>query len=126
MRHTRHTHRALAASFVVTFAGGCDSKATQPAAAPTVDVGPAVPASAPTSAPAAAADSAAIAPSPSVSSTATTLPPAPSVGHVAYNGDGTCTWRPDISNLRRLGGGRIMVNPPPPRRVQCPPSDGGP
>jgi hypothetical protein len=38
--------------------------------------------------------------------------------------DGTCTWFPDRSGVRSPSG-RVFFNPPPPRKVQCPPGDGG-
>jgi hypothetical protein len=122
----RHARRALAASFVVTFAGGCDSTSSQPPAAPTVDVGPApVPAAVSASASAAPADGAAAAPAPSDSGTVAALPPAPTVGRIMHNADGSCTWFPDRLAGRPPGGGRVIVNPPPPHKVQCPPGDGG-
>jgi hypothetical protein len=34
-------------------------------------------------------------------------------------------WFPDRTAIRPPGPGRVFFNPPPPRRVQCPPGDGG-
>lgn len=119
----RARKKALAASFVVTFAAGCDSKPSQPPAAPTVDVGPS-PSPAAASAPAAPTDSAAAA-SPSASTAIAALPPAPPSGRVERNADGTCTWFPDRPIIRP-GPGKVILNPPPPHAVQCPPNtDGG-
>jgi hypothetical protein len=118
----RKGRRALAASFVVTFAAGCDGKSTQPPAAPTVDVGNA-PVPAPASASAAAAPSGSVS-APADSVAASALPAAPSTGHVKREDDGTCTWFPDRSGVRSPSG-RVFFNPPPPRKVQCPPGDGG-
>ncbi|HEX8794670.1 MAG TPA: hypothetical protein VF765_27175 [Polyangiaceae bacterium] len=122
----RARKKALAASFVVTFASGCDSKPSQPPAAPTVDVGPSPsPAAATASASAAPADSTASG-SPSGSTAVAALPPAPPGGRVEQNPDGTCTWFPD-RHVNRPGPGKVILNPPPPHAVQCPPpsSDGG-
>jgi hypothetical protein len=113
--------KALAASFVVTFVAGCDSKPSQPAAAPTVDVGPS-PSAATASASAAPTDSTASA-SPSASTAVAALPPAPQGGRVEHNPDGTCTWFPDRPIIRP-GPGKVILNPPPPHPVQCPPSSG--
>src|SRR5581483_9364797 len=117
----RARKKALAASFVVTFASGCDSKPSQPPAAPTVDVGPS-PAPASASASAAPADSTAGA-APSASVAVAALPPAPEGGRIQHNPDGTCTWFPERPIIH--GPGRVILNPPPPRRVQCPPGDDG-
>lgn len=117
--------KALAASFVMTFAAGCDSgKTTAPAAAPTVDVGlPPVPS--PMPGPVASGAPSVQAPSPE-SSTAQAAPlPAPSVGRVVRRDDGTCIWYADV-HCPRMANGRVMpCNPPPPRHVQCP-EDAGP
>ncbi len=122
----RHTRKALAASFVVTFAPACDSTPSQPPATPTVDVGPApVPAAASAIASAAPAGSDAGASSPDDAGAVGLLPPAPSVGHVLRNPDGTCMWFPERPANRPPGPGRVFFNPPPPRRVQCPPGDSG-
>ena len=117
----RARKKALAASFVVTFAAGCDSKPSQPPAAPTVDVGPA-PSPAAASASAAPADSTAAA-SPSASTEMAALPPAPQGGRLQRNPDGTCMWFPERPILH--GPGRVILNPPPPHRVQCPTTDDG-
>ncbi len=124
----RRSRKALAASFVVTFAGACDSKPTQPAAAPTVDVGPTpVPAagasplySTDASATSGSADSAVDA-----SSAVAAFPPAPSTGRILRNPDGTCTWLPARLPPVRPGARPVIMNPPAPRRVQCPADDGG-
>lgn len=125
----RRSRKALAASFVVTFAGACDSKPTQPAAAPTVDVGPTpVPTgtsasaldSTDASATSGSADSAA-----GASSAVAAFPPAPSTGRIVRNPDGTCMWLPGRLPPIRPGARPIILNPPAPRRVQCPPDDGG-
>ncbi len=119
----RARKKALAASFVVTFAAGCDSKPSQPPAAPTVDVGPAPTPTAGSTAPAPTDSTAAASPSASVA--AATLPPAPTVGRVEHNPDGTCTWFPERPIIH--GPGKVILNPPPPHQVQCPPpgADGG-
>ena len=115
----RTSRKALAASFVVTFAAGCDAKTSsqQPAAAPTVDVAPANASATPTPAP---GDSSAAA----SSSTAQTPPPAPSFGRVEHQPDGTCMWFADVHCPRSANGRIIPCNPPPPHKVQCP-GDGG-
>lgn len=121
----RARKKALAASFIVTFAAGCDSKPSQPAAAPTVDVGPSPsPAAASASASAAPADSTAAASS-SASVAVATPPPAPPGGRIQRGPDGTCMWFPERPILH--GPGRVILNPPPPHKVQCPPpsDDGG-
>jgi hypothetical protein len=121
----RPTRKALAASFVVTFAAGCDSKSAQPVSAPTVfpTLVPAA-ASASASATAAAAGDDGGAPSASGSAAGAVLPPAPPAGRLVHNDDGSCTW---YSNRPpRMPAGRVILNPPPPRRVQCPPDDAGP
>jgi hypothetical protein len=120
----KRARKALAASFVVTFAAGCDSKTAQPAAAPTVDVG-AISSSAPASASATVAttgDAGTTADAPS--STVAALPPAPTVGRVARNPDGTCTWFPQRPPNGRGPGRGPILNPPPPHQVQCPPDAG--
>lgn len=124
--------KVLAASFVVTFAGACDSsKSSQPPVAPTIDVGSAP---APSAAPAGAstAPSASAAPSAAAGGAAAdggavaALPPAPPFGHVVKQGDGTCMWMADRPPAPRMvNGRRFPLNPPAPHKVQCPPDDGG-
>ncbi len=122
----RHTRKALAASFVVTVTGGCDTTSSQPAAAPTVDVGPApVPAVPSATAAAAPASSDAGPASAGDADAVGLLAPAPSGGHLLRNPDGTCMWFPERAAGRPPGPGRVFFNPPPPRRVQCPAPDGG-
>src|SRR5579871_4948540 len=116
----RPTRKALAASFVMTFTAGCDSKETAPPAAPTVDVGPG---SAPSSLPAqalaeAASASGSAAPNASVL-VARTVPPAPSTGHVVRHSDGTCIWFADVQCPRSSNGHILPCNPPRPHEVQC-------
>ena len=120
----RARKKALAASFVVTVASGCDSKPSQPPAAPTVDVGPS-PSPAAASASAAASDTTAAA-SASAPTTVAALPPAPPGGRIEHNADGTCTWFPERPIIRP-GTGKVILNPPPPHPVQCPTpgADGG-
>jgi hypothetical protein len=121
----RSARKALAASFVVTFVAGCDSKATQPPATPTVDVGPS-PAAASGASSATAAPSASSPAAPVDSSAAATLPPAPSVGRINRQADGTCMWFAPPPQPRQGGNGRMIpMNPPAPHLVQCPPGDGG-
>jgi len=114
----RHTRKALAASFVVTFAPGCDTASPRPTT-PTVDLGtsPPVP-----SASAAAAPGASDAPA---AASAPGLPPAPAFGRVERAADGTCTWFAQVGPCPRVGGRIVPCNPPPPHQVQCPPGDGG-
>jgi hypothetical protein len=108
----RRAKRALAASFVMTFAAGCDSKATAPAIAPTVDVGTPTSTSTPELA--------------TVAPTATPpLPPAPSTGHVARRDDGSCMWFSGVQCPHGPNGRIMPCNPPAPHRVQCP-DDAGP
>ncbi len=123
----RRARKALAASFVLTFAAGCDSKSTQPAAAPTVDLGNVGNLADAASAPAAATSAAASASdTPPVAATATAdLAPAPSGGRVVHNPDGSCSWFAAGGRTARPGGRGIIMNPPPPRRVLCPADDGG-
>ena len=125
--------RALAASFVMTFAAACDSKATAPPIAPTVDVGTAPAAlgstSTPTSTPAATATATPTA-TPTVLATATPtataqLPPAPSTGHVTRREDGSCMWFSGVQCPHGPNGRIMPCNPPAPHRVQCP-GDAGP
>lgn len=118
--------KALAASFVVTFAGACDSKPTQPAAAPTVDVGPAPVPAAASASPEGPTDAGAAGDAATDDSGAlAALPPAPPVGRIIHTADGTCLWFPRRPPPVRPGARPVMLNPPPPRRVQCPPGDGG-
>jgi hypothetical protein len=132
----RTSRKALAASFVATFAAGaacaagaagvagaagCDAKTSsqQPPATPTVDVAPAAASASPSAA--APGDSSA---APSSSAAQTTPPPAPSFGRVERQPDGTCMWFADVHCPRTANGRIIPCNPPPPHPVQCPP-DGG-
>ena len=127
MHHRRgHAKKALAASFVVTFAAGCDSgKSSQPPVAPTVDVGPApTPSVAPASA--SAAPSASAGSEAGSAATVAALPPAPPFGHVLKGSDGTCMWMADRPPPRNKNGRPFPVNPPAPHPVQCPPDDAGP
>lgn len=119
MNSMRTSRKALAASFVVTFAAGCDAKTSsqQPPAAPTVDVAPANASATPTAAP---GDSSAA----GSSSAVQTPPPAPSFGRVERQPDGSCMWFADVHCPRSTNGRIIPCNPPPPHRVQCP-ADGG-
>ena len=119
----RPAKKALAASFVMTFAAGCDNTSAAPPAAPTVDVGsnaPAAGSATPTSgsssgSAAGAADAGATQP----------LPPTPSAGFVEVEKDGTCMWH--APPCPRAANGRVMpCNPPMPHLVQCPPDAGAP
>jgi hypothetical protein len=136
-RHMRTTKKALAASFVMTFAAGCDSKGSAPPAAPTVDVGtgaaaPAAASAGATATGTAAATGTATAPATATAtaggaatgSSAKTLPPAPSTGHVARQSDGTCMWFADVVCPRGPTGRPIACNPPRPHEVECPPDAG--
>jgi hypothetical protein len=142
----RHAKRALAASFVMTFAAGCDSKENAPPAAPTVDVGTGTPA--PASATAAAAPAATPTPTanaagatgpaptatawqpttlPTVAPTASgqaKLPPAPPTGNVVRQADGTCVWHANVICPKNASGRPIPCNPPRPHEVECPPDAG--
>jgi hypothetical protein len=126
----RSRRKGLAASFVMTFAAGCDAKGSAPAAAPTVDVLPPGTTAAPTVSTSGAPEAAAVASAaPSTTAVATgsdrtTLPPAPSTGHVMRNADGSCTWFADVQCPRTATGHVIPCNPPPPHLVRCP-GDGG-
>lgn len=120
MTPMRHARKALAASFVVTFAPGCDSRSAQPPASPTVDVGSPPPAVSG----AAGATGGSGASTGDDAGAVAALPPAPSVGHVVRNADGTCTWFAD-RGPRNVNGRIIPMNPPAPHQVQCPPGDGG-
>jgi hypothetical protein len=122
----RRARKALAASFVVTFVAGCDSKPTQPAAAPTVDVGPTPVPAAASASPADSNDAgSATDAGAEASSEIAQFPPAPPIGRVVRNPDGTCWWRPGRPRPVRPGAQPHILNPPPPRRVQCPPDDAG-
>jgi hypothetical protein len=111
--------KALAASFVITVAAGCDATKSQPPTAPTVDVGTAPSTSGASTTPAASTTPSA-APSDSV---AQTLPPAPTVGRIEVAADGTCTWYAPPCPM--VNGRMIPCNPPRPHPVQCPPDAGG-
>lgn len=143
----RTSKKALAASFVMTFAAGCDSKESAPPAAPTVDVGPGTaPATASASATAPATATAPGTATASVTATATAtatppataagtgaaasasvaqkLPPAPTTGHVMRQSDGTCMWFADVQCPKGPNGRIMPCNPPRPHEVECPPDAG--
>jgi hypothetical protein len=111
----RRSRRLLAASFVATFAAGCDAKSPAPAGAVTVEV------PAPSSASPAASGS--VSPVPAAGSERP-LAPAPSSGRVNRNEDGTCTWFADVHCPHSTSGRVIPCNPPRPRQVLCPPDAG--
>jgi hypothetical protein len=121
----RRTRKTLAASFVVTFAAGCDSRSAQPPATPTVDVGSVPAAASATKADMTDAGSTSTSASGTDASAVAALPPAPTVGRVQRAADGTCMWYPSLPPSRMANGRRVTLNPPPPHRVQCPPDDAG-
>jgi hypothetical protein len=141
--------KGLAASFVMTFAAGCDAKGSStPVVAPTADVPPVAPGASSTTAAETASGVVAVGgtattasppaggtptASPPMGGTATTgspatassLPPAPTTGHVMRRADGTCTWFADVHCPRAPNGRIVPCNPPPPHAVRCP-EDAGP
>ena len=141
----RDARRLLAASFVVTVSAGCDARSSAPATTPTVTLpaataaseapGAAVSTSAPGTAPSATASvgappatatASAAASAPAGAGTQEPLGFAPPGGRLTPNGDGTCLWIAENRCPPPVNGRIIHCNPPPPRRVKCPPSDAGP
>ena len=140
----RDARRLLAASFVVTVSAGCDARPSAPATTPTVNLPAAAApgdtatatASATTTAtpspgaPSTAATASATAPAmatataPAATGTQEALGFAPPGGRLTPNGDGTCLWIAENRCPPPTNGRIIHCNPPPPRRVKCPPDAG--
>jgi hypothetical protein len=122
----RRRKKALAASFVVTFATACEGKSAPlaPPQAQALDVGRDAGAGVDSGTGAGTGrdtgtDASASASAETPPRLIANPPPAPTFGHLVHQPDGTCLWYVDVK-CPVIDGRVTPCNPPRPRRVECP------